>query len=242
MTAATRRQRTAVTDGTGLEPALIPGWEPHRHPAGQSPPPGPRPGGFPRRRHRRLRWLFALAGGVAAVAALVAAVSVISTGSPGHRTDSPAAAKASTAPSATQPSAGTAAPSGPASATPGSSGGSRFGALPAGFFWYHDRTGFSIGVPAGWHVSHVGHLVYVQDPSSGRFLIIDQTHHPRPDPLADWRQQEASRISAYPGYHRIRLQTVHYAQAERAADWEFTYHRKLTNPLCHMSMLPTSRG
>jgi len=70
-----------------------------------------------------------------------------------------------------------------------------------------------------------GHLVYVQDPDSGRFLIIDQTRHPRPDPLADWRQQEASRISTYPGYHRIRLQAVHYAQAERAADWEFTYYQ-----------------
>jgi hypothetical protein len=67
--------------------------------------------------------------------------------------------------------------------------------------------------------------VYVRDPSSGRFLIIDQTHHPRPDPLADWRQQEASRISTDPGYHRIRLQTVHYAQAESAADWEFTYYQ-----------------
>ena len=58
---------------------------------------------------------------------------------------------------------------------------------------------------------------------SGRFLIIDQTTHPKPDPLADWRQQEASRRDTYRGYHLIRLQAVHYAQAERAADWEFTY-------------------
>jgi serine/threonine protein kinase len=226
ITAATLPPQTAVTDGTGPEPALIPGLELHRHvPAGQSAPPGPPPGGFPRRRHRRLRWLFALVGGAAAVAALVTGIGVMSGGSPGHLTGSPAAAKASTARSATQPSTGTSAPSGPASAPPGSSSGSRSGALPTGFFWYHDRTGFSIGVPAGWHVSHVGHLVYVQDPDSGRFLIIDQTRHPRPDPLADWRQQEASRISTYPGYHRIRLQTVHYAQAESAADWEFTYYQ-----------------
>jgi hypothetical protein len=79
-------------------------------------------------------------------------------------------------------------------------------------------------VPHGWQVSHDGHLVYVRDPGSGRFLIIDQTTHPKPDPLADWRQQEASRRGSYPGYHLIRLQAVRYAQAERAADWEFTYY------------------
>ena len=103
--------------------------------------------------------------------------------------------------------------------------GSGPSALPAGFHRYHDPTGFSIGVPASWQVSHQGHLVYVQDPRSSRFLIIDQSDHPKPDPLADWRQQEANRISTYPGYHRIRLQAVHYSQAERAADWEFSYYQ-----------------
>jgi YD repeat-containing protein len=113
---------------------------------------------------------------------------------------------------------------------PGSGGSAR---LPAGYVLYHDPTGFSIGMPKGWLVSHQGHLVYIQDPSGSRFLIIDQTTHPKPDPLADWRQQEAARISTYPGYHRIRLQAVHYPQAERAADWEFTYdqHGQLTHVL-----------
>jgi len=74
-------------------------------------------------------------------------------------------------------------------------------------------------------VSHQGHLVNVRDPASGSFLIIDQSSQPKPDPLADWRAQEAARIGTYPGYHRVRLQAVHYAQAERAADWEFTYHQ-----------------
>ena len=78
-------------------------------------------------------------------------------------------------------------------------------------------------MPRGWQVSHQGHLVYLRDPDSGRFLIIDQTTHPKPDPLADWEQQQASRRATYPGYHLIRLQPVRYAHAERAADWEFTY-------------------
>jgi hypothetical protein len=65
----------------------------------------------------------------------------------------------------------------------------------------------------------------VRDPSSGRLLLIDQSNHLKPDPLADWRRQDASRISTYPGYHRIRLRAVHHAQAERAADWEFTKYQ-----------------
>jgi hypothetical protein len=55
------------------------------------------------------------------------------------------------------------------------------------------------------------------------FLLIDQSNQPQPNPLADWQQQEASRIGTYPNYHRIRLEAVNYPQAEKAADWEFTY-------------------
>lgn len=80
-------------------------------------------------------------------------------------------------------------------------------------------------MPAGWQLTHQGHLVYIEDPGTAIFLLIDQTRHPQPNALADWRQQEAARISTYPGYHRILLEAVRYAQAEQAADWEFTYYR-----------------
>jgi hypothetical protein len=78
-------------------------------------------------------------------------------------------------------------------------------------------------VPNGWSVSHHGHYLYVEDPGSSRYLIIDQTDSPRSDPLANWREQETNRTGSYPGYHRVRLESVHYAQAQKAADWEFTY-------------------
>jgi hypothetical protein len=72
----------------------------------------------------------------------------------------------------------------------------------------------------------VGHYVYIRDPAdSAVFLLIDQSDHPKPDPLADWEQQAANRQGTYPGYHLIRLQSVRYAQAEKAADWEFSYDR-----------------
>jgi len=105
-------------------------------------------------------------------------------------------------------------------------GGSGPAAIPAGWHEFRNSTGFSIAVPDGWRVSHQGHYVYLLPPSGAMFLLIDQSDHPRPNPLADWQQQEANRRGSYPGYHRIRLQAVHYAQAEKAADWEFTYYRQ----------------
>ena len=95
--------------------------------------------------------------------------------------------------------------------------------VPTGYHLYRDTTGFSIGVPDGWAVSHKGHYVYVEPPDGTMYLLIDQTTHPKPDPLADWRQQEAARRSTFPDYHLIRLEAVNYPQAQKAADWEFTY-------------------
>jgi eukaryotic-like serine/threonine-protein kinase len=218
--------RAAGPAGATREDALIPGLEPrpHRPPdvPGSALPLGERPGN----RRGVLRWLYAVLGAVAAAALVaVGAMALARSESVRHRLAHDQPSGVSPAPPSLVPSApvtpGTPGQAGTPPPAPGSSGP---GPLPAGFFWYHDRTGFLIGVPQGWQVSHEGHLVYVRDPGSGRFLIIDQTTHPKPDPLADWRQQEASRRDTYPGYHLIRLAAVSYAQAERAADWEFTYY------------------
>ena len=146
-----------------------------------------------------------------------------------HAAVQPSPAGTSRAPAA--PSApASSPPSPPAASSPASSasgpGGGSAGALPAGYHRFTSSTGFSIGVPEGWQVSRKGHYVYVQDPgNSGIFLLIDQSNHPKPNTLADWKQQQASRASGYPGYHLIRLEPVAYPQAEQAADWEFTYDR-----------------
>jgi hypothetical protein len=131
------------------------------------------------------------------------------------------AGSASSAP-ATTPSSPPASTSPPASAS--ASAGT--GALPAGYYRFTNATGFSIGVPRGWKIEHDGHYVYIRDPAdSGIYLLIDQSDQPRSDPLADWQQQAAARQSSYPGYHLILLKAVTYTQAEKAADWEFTYER-----------------
>lgn len=232
----------AEAGSAGSEPGFIPGFEPRDDLAvGQTPAPGHRTQEKLLPDRGRQRWqLLAATAVTITIAAIIAVIDLAPkhttshqiavpgqrAASPGYPAAIPGHQRLSPAPQA--PHARPAPPRRPA--TPGLSGQSSpapghsgLGVLPRGFSWYHDPTGFSIGLPTNWQISHQGHLVYIQDPTSSRFLIIDQTTHPKPSPLADWRQQEAARISTFPGYHRIRLQAVHYAQAERAADWEFTY-------------------
>jgi eukaryotic-like serine/threonine-protein kinase len=236
-------RHAAEAEYAAPEPEAGPGDEPGpgqaaapepRPPDVAAPPPEPsaqapgraRPG---RRRFRAA--LAALAAGVM-IAGTATAIALVSASSPRrqaalHATSShPASAHqpAPRSPAASPSSSAASAPSRPSSAAPGSGGGSSL--LPAGYYRFTNSTGFSIGVPAGWQISHVGHYVYIRDPAdSAIFLLIDQSDHPKPNPLADWEQQAAYRQGTYPGYHLIRLQSVRYPQAEKAADWEFIYDR-----------------
>lgn len=194
--------------------------------------------------HRAL--LAAVALIVAAAAGVTAFAVIAGRSSPGHearpgaaprpsvvRSGTAASGRGATSGHSTSPSAGTApststAPSTGVGATSGNtaSGGAGQNAPPAGYYTFANSTGFSIAAPSGWQISHVGHYVYIRDPANGGiFLLIDQSDQPKADPLADWRQQAASRQSTYPGYHLIALRSVPYPQAEKAADWEFSYVR-----------------
>jgi hypothetical protein len=93
--------------------------------------------------------------------------------------------------------------------------------VPAGFHLYADPTGFSIAVPDGWQITHDGHLLYVRDPNSTRYLMVDQSDQPKSDPVADWTEQESERRDGWPDYQRIKIVAVPYFL--KAADWEFTY-------------------
>ena len=180
------------------------------------------------RRSRRSRRLAIALAALTAVAAGGIALTLVLISSPGRT-----AAQSGTSSRSASPPAGSGSPAGapasgqvsPSSSTssPGS-GGVGYGALPAGYHRFTNSTGFSIGVPEGWQIQHAGHYVYIIDPSNaGIFLLIDQSDSPKPNPLLDWEQQAANRASTYPHYHLIRLESVYYPQAEKAADWEFTY-------------------
>jgi serine/threonine protein kinase len=201
-------------------PVLVPAGDPAPEAAH-----GPAPKA-PRRKH--LTWVLAAATALILAAAVVAAVIATShrtpqaTANKGQATGRPATPSTSPRPSATSTHRATTPPPSPAPG-PGQLGPA---VIPAGYHEFRNSTGFSIAVPDGWRVSHQGHYVYLLPPSGAEFLLIDQSDHPQPDPLRDWQQQEANRESTYPGYHRIRLQAVHYPQAEKAADWEFTYYHQ----------------
>jgi serine/threonine protein kinase len=198
------------------------------------------------RRPRRSRRLAIALAALTAVVAGGIALTLVLISSPGRTAQSgtssrsaspPAGAGASTPSAAADGATASANPSGSPAGAPASgqvspsssasspgSGGVGYGALPAGYHRFTNSTGFSIGVPEGWRIQHVGHYVYIIDPSNaGIFLLIDQSDSPKPNPLLDWEQQAANRASTYPDYHLIRLESVYYPQAEKAADWEFTY-------------------
>jgi eukaryotic-like serine/threonine-protein kinase len=249
-----RAERTRVLHpSASMAPATANWWpwpaeppEPLQPQAGRPAPtgpgkvgPGPAPpaDGGPERRRPRRAYVLVLAAAVLAAGAALGlyianqpAAGPSAAGRPDHSTAAPGRSQPAAPGSPgtrTQPAtSGSQSPPASPTAQPSPPPGSGTQAVvPAGYHTYRDPTGFSIAMPNGWRVSHQGHYTYLTPPSGAGFLLIDQSDHPQPSPLADWQQQEASRRATYAGYHRIRLAAIHYPQAEKAADWEFTYYR-----------------
>ncbi|BCJ46387.1 hypothetical protein GCM10010168_60260 [Actinoplanes ianthinogenes] len=131
---------------------------------------------------------------------------------------------ATSAPSSTAPSAP---PSTAPSATPSVSASPAGGRppLPDGWVEYRDSTGFSVYVPKGWTTSKKpgATMRYWRD-GKGHVLGIDQTDHPRSNPVKDWQTQRNARVRGgdFPGYAEIKIAPVDYFT--KAADWEFTFN------------------
>ena len=230
----------------GLEPAspeagLVPGrparpaWAPESRETDRAP------------HRRRLTWMLAAAAALILVAGVVAALiatshrTPLAAGNKGRSSGRPASSQAPSLQPSTSPSTPAASPATTPASGPGA-GPLGPAVIPAGYHEFRNTTGFSIAVPDGWRVSHQGHYVYLLPPSGADFLLIDQSDHPQPDPLKDWQQQEANRESTYPGYHRVRLQAVRYPQADKAADWEFTYyHQGVLTHVLNRNVLANSR-
>ena len=158
---------------------------------------------------------------VAVVVAVVISLTESSRGSTAASGSSPAASGTSaTGASSAAASGSPTTPPGSAVASGGGTAASGGGDLPPGWTLYTDPTGFKVAVPQNWTRSRDGTMVYFRDPAGGRSLGIDQTSQPKPDPVADWTEQETSR-SHLNGYSRVRLVKVDYFLA--AADWEYTY-------------------
>jgi hypothetical protein len=86
-----------------------------------------------------------------------------------------------------------------------------------------DPTGFSVAVPLGWQVEREGPRVYLHDPDSAAYLLVDQTDDPAADPVVDWQQQEPAVARRLEGYTRIgEIEAVDF-RGWQAADWEFVF-------------------
>ena len=177
---------------------------------------------------------------VAVVAALVLVIVLVATvggDKPAGRGASPVASvQPSAAVSVAAPpvsAAASAQPSSPAPSSPAPSTepptANPQQQLPAGWHLHQDPAGWSVPVPGDWAIERKGTETYFREPSSqgGRLLLIQTSDHPKPDPVADWTQQESER--RYADYRRIRIDAVNYFRA--AADWEFTYSSNSGNPL-----------
>lgn len=87
---------------------------------------------------------------------------------------------------------------------------------------HQDPSGFSIDLPAGWTVaSRSGSEAHFTGAPPGFAVVVAWTSQPKPDQLADWRQQAASKAASDPTYQQISIHRVSY-RGYNAADSEFT--------------------
>jgi hypothetical protein len=113
----------------------------------------------------------------------------------------------------------------PSPAPAGPATGSRV-TPPPGFTRYTDpRDGFSLVVPSGWSPIRRDTRVDFDDPASSRFLRIDTSDTPLPDPYQNWIDYERQFRQGKADYRLIGIRRVEDYRPEEGwttADWEFT--------------------
>jgi eukaryotic-like serine/threonine-protein kinase len=127
--------------------------------------------------------------------------------------------------SRTTASPATAAPTQSTASSPVPATGSRV-TPPAGFIRYTDpRDRFSVVVPSGWRPIRRDTRVDFDDPASSRFLRIDTSDRPLPDPYQNWIDYERQFRQGKSDYRLIGIRRVQDYRPEEGwttADWEFT--------------------
>jgi hypothetical protein len=108
----------------------------------------------------------------------------------------------------------------PVPATPLQAG---WDALPAGWLWYLDPSGFRIAVRRGWLMTDGPDGACFREPGDTRVLAVEPAP-PDGDPVARWRSLdlELTRETGPAAYHDLGITAIPYYFAG-GAEWEYTY-------------------
>ena len=172
------------------------------------------------RPQRRPRLLPVLLGLVAVVAAAMVAVVLVDRADDGTAAPGPAPGPVpvDSGPPAEETTAAEPADPGP----PEPATEAAPGQAPAGF-QLHEDPGYRVAVPEGWTVEVDGDTrTTFQDPSSRRYLLVEEGGEPAGDPVEDWERQEKSLSKRLAGYELLGIERAGYRDFD-AADWQFRW-------------------
>lgn len=95
-------------------------------------------------------------------------------------------------------------------------------ALPDGWTWHHDPTGFLLAVPQGWLRHTEGEAVCFRDPAEVRAIAVDLAAEASAQPSTRWAaaERDALTTGSLPGYRKISIGPV--IRRGGAAEWEYT--------------------
>ena len=97
--------------------------------------------------------------------------------------------------------------------------------VPDGWIVFADPEGaYSIAHPSGWEVAlgSRAHTIFIREPGTGTYLLVEWTPDPKPDPVADWEEQSKYFANRHDGYEELRIEPFAYRDYN-AAIWEFRY-------------------
>ena len=87
----------------------------------------------------------------------------------------------------------------------------------------HEDPGYRVAVPAGWTVEQESETrTTFQDPSSRRYLLVEEGGEPAGDPVEDWQRQEQSVSQRLAGYEGLGIERAEYRDFD-SADWQFRW-------------------
>ena len=110
--------------------------------------------------------------------------------------------------------------------------------LPAGYKWYHSKSGFSVAWPNGWGILAQDRTgVTLCAPGGPPFVHVREWSRSDPDLGLALRREETA--AALPKYQRLRM---FVAPTQDSAEWEYTYTDRKMGALHGLSRVVVANG